>query len=170
MLCFKSVDKRKSLAFCLEYREEIPAHTPLWKIATFVGDGEPRLALPFGPGKNPLKHDHFELPYIWKFANHFCVWVAQHEKKILLLPSIALARQVSAWHIHISLCGFICKYANIILEVSYFLKKPFWQFAIKAVSVHIILGCPLVFIEKRGCHKAIFLFPEAHTKQQRFQG
>jgi len=53
------------------------------------------------------------------------------KKKILLLPSIALARQVSVWHIHISLCGFICKYANIFLEVSSFLKNPLGNLLLK---------------------------------------
>lgn len=33
--------------------------------------------------KYPLKYDHFEPPYIWKFTNHFCVRVAQHEKNTI---------------------------------------------------------------------------------------
>lgn len=81
MLDFKSVDKRKLLAFCFECRIEIPAHNPLWKIATFLGDGRAKTGTSLWPWKKPLKYDHFELPYIWKFTNHFCVLVAQYEKK-----------------------------------------------------------------------------------------
>lgn len=54
-ICFKSVDKRKSLALCLEYREEIPADMPLWATATFVGDGGPRPALLFGARKKSFQ-------------------------------------------------------------------------------------------------------------------
>lgn len=107
-------------------------HIHLWRKQLHLQEMESQgwyFPLALGGGRKSFKIlSYFEL----EIHSSFCVQVAQHGKKAhqLLLPSIALARQVSAWHIHISPCGFICKYTNIFSEVSYFLN-PFGNLLLK---------------------------------------